>query len=296
MKLEVFALTLALVAGSSLLVSWNSLRNPDLFARISPFLGKQIQLDFWSKTWALISDSFIFNHPKTPWAPQVKVFELLTLAGKKGSISNFRIKQLICISLGFALSTAWVLVRSLAHKPVGVPLILAVVCIGALGAGWLPVWQLKHQHRIRSENVNAVLPIFLELMAFTVAAGEPLVNAMQRVTKEISGPFADEVKITTQRIKNGENLADGFRYLDRQFSSAPLSRAVRTLDMAMERGTPLADILRAQASDARANYARELMVLAGKKETTMLLPVVFFILPMIVAVAIYPGLIALNVL
>jgi tight adherence protein C len=66
--------------------------------------------------------------------------------------------------------------------------------------------------------------------------------------------------------------------------------------MALERGTPLAEVLRAQAHDSRAEAGRMLLILAGKKETAMMIPVVFLILPVIVAVALYPGLVALNVL
>jgi tight adherence protein C len=78
--------------------------------------------------------------------------------------------------------------------------------------------------------------------------------------------------------------------------SQALSRAFHALTLALERGTPLAQVLRAQAADARAQQARLLLVLAGRKETAMMLPVVFLILPMIVAVALYPGIVALQVL
>ena len=60
--------------------------------------------------------------------------------------------------------------------------------------------------------------------------------------------------------------------------------------MAIERGTPLADVLRAQAQDVRDNSKRELMEIAGKKEIAMLAPVVFFILPLTVVFAVFPGL------
>ena len=81
-----------------------------------------------------------------------------------------------------------------------------------------------------------------------------------------------------------------------EIESQPLARATHALELALERGTPLVQVLRAQASDARAHQMRMLLVLAGHKETSMMLPVVFLILPMIVAVALYPGMIALQVL
>ena len=64
--------------------------------------------------------------------------------------------------------------------------------------------------------------------------------------------------------------------------------------MAIERGTPISEVLRAQAMDSRNHEARKLMTIAGKKETLMMIPVVFLILPMIVIVALYPGLMALK--
>ena len=65
---------------------------------------------------------------------------------------------------------------------------------------------------------------------------------------------------------------------------------MRVLAVAIERGTPLADVLRAQAQDVRDNAKRELMETAGKKEIAMLAPVVFFILPLTVIFAVFPGL------
>jgi type II secretion system protein len=69
-----------------------------------------------------------------------------------------------------------------------------------------------------------------------------------------------------------------------------LSRFVEGIAVAIERGTPLADVLRAQAQDVRDNAKRELMETAGKKEIAMLSPVVFFILPLTVIFAVFPGL------
>ena len=59
--------------------------------------------------------------------------------------------------------------------------------------------------------------------------------------------------------------------------------------VAVERGTPLADVLRAQAQDVREAGQRALMDAAGKKEIAMMVPVVFLILPVTVLFAVYPG-------
>ena len=48
--------------------------------------------------------------------------------------------------------------------------------------------------------------------------------------------------------------------------------------VAIERGTPLADVLRAQAADVRALGKRQLLESGGRKEIAMMVPVVFIVL------------------
>ena len=64
--------------------------------------------------------------------------------------------------------------------------------------------------------------------------------------------------------------------------------------VAVERGTPLADVLRAQAQDVRDTAKRELMESAGKKEIGMMVPLVFGVLPLTVVFAVFPGLAAIS--
>src|SRR5690606_12028911 len=74
-----------------------------------------------------------------------------------------------------------------------------------------------------------------------------------------------------------------------------LSRFGEGVSIAIERGTPLAEVLRAQAQDARENAKRDLMEMAGQREIAMLVPVVFFVLPLVILFAIFPGLAVLEI-
>jgi tight adherence protein C len=60
--------------------------------------------------------------------------------------------------------------------------------------------------------------------------------------------------------------------------------------VAVERGTPLADVLRAQAQDVRESGRRAVMEAGGRKEILMMVPVVFLVLPITVLFAVFPGL------
>lgn len=52
--------------------------------------------------------------------------------------------------------------------------------------------------------------------------------------------------------------------------------------------------MRAQAQDARDASKQALIELGGRREITMMIPVVFLVLPVTVAFAVYPGLSSLN--
>lgn len=62
----------------------------------------------------------------------------------------------------------------------------------------------------------------------------------------------------------------------------------------VERGTPLADVLRAQAQDVREAARRALMEAGGRKEVAMMVPVVFLILPVTVVFAVFPSIAVLS--
>jgi len=73
-----------------------------------------------------------------------------------------------------------------------------------------------------------------------------------------------------------------------------LTRCIDQVAGALEHGTPLAEVLRAQAQDARDDAKREFLEVAGKKEVAMLVPLVFLILPVTIIFAIYPGIFVLQ--
>ena len=72
-------------------------------------------------------------------------------------------------------------------------------------------------------------------------------------------------------------------------SLQPLARFVDGVAIAVERGTPLAEVLRAQAVDVREAGKRALLDAGGKKEIAMMVPVVFLVLPVTVLFALFPG-------
>ncbi|MGL1831735.1 UNVERIFIED_CONTAM: pilus assembly protein TadB, partial [Acinetobacter sp. HSTU-ASm16] len=98
----------------------------------------------------------------------------------------------------------------------------------------------------------------------------------------------------TTSVRAGSGLTTALQDFSARTDVVALGRFVDGIVVAIERGTPLADVLRAQAQDVRDHAKRVLMEIAGKKEIAMLVPVVFFILPLSVMFAVFPGLAVLD--
>lgn len=92
----------------------------------------------------------------------------------------------------------------------------------------------------------------------------------------------------------GTPLMESLQNFSNRTQLAPLVRFVDGISVAVERGTPLADVLRAQAQDVRDLSKRELMESAGRKEIAMMVPLVFGVLPLTVLFAVYPGIALIN--
>jgi tight adherence protein C len=64
--------------------------------------------------------------------------------------------------------------------------------------------------------------------------------------------------------------------------------------IAMERGTPLTDVLHRQVEEVRHAQRAAMLEKAGKAEIALMIPVVFLILPVSVLFALWPSYFALG--
>ena len=95
-------------------------------------------------------------------------------------------------------------------------------------------------------------------------------------------------------VGTGSSLSESLGRLSSRLEIAALSRSIDHLVAALDRGAPLAQVLQAQATDAREDAKRALIEQAGRKEIYMLIPLVFLILPLSVLFAVFPGIFMLR--
>ena len=139
----------------------------------------------------------------------------------------------------------------------------------------------------------AEFPVVADLLALAVLAGEAPIDAMQRVCRLTRGELTRDLQTALTAARAGKPITRALTELSDRTTLEPFSRFVLGLVVAIERGTPLADVLRAQAADVREFSKRALLEAGGKKELQMMAPVVFMILPVTVMFALYPGLVTL---
>ncbi|WP_342777838.1 type II secretion system F family protein [Sinomonas susongensis] len=127
------------------------------------------------------------------------------------------------------------------------------------------------------------------MLALAVGAGETAGAALDRLAGLLKGALAEELSKVISEARAGATLVAALRSMASRLELAPISRFIDGLVVAIERGTPLADVLRAQAQDVRDAAKRDLMEAAGRKEIAMMVPLVFGILPLTIVFAVFPG-------
>ena len=95
-------------------------------------------------------------------------------------------------------------------------------------------------------------------------------------------------------MRTGAPVAQAFDRMAATTGVPSVARFAQGVAVAVERGSPLADVLHAQAADVREAGRRELIEVAARKEIFMMVPVVFLKLPVTVQVAFWPGVIGLH--
>lgn len=213
----------------------------------------------------------------------------LRQAGSRLDLAAFRSRQVLC---GLAGSAVGVALGATITAPLAVRVV--VVALGAAAGVVLPDRFLHRAARRRLARLDAELPVVLEFLTLCLSAGEGVLDGLRRVSRVGRGELAAEFAGVVAAVGTGLPLGETLAALGRDVDLPALTRCIDQLLGALDRGTPVAEVLRAQARDARDEAKRELLETAGRKEIGMLVPLVFLILPVTVAFAIFPGIIVLQ--
>jgi tight adherence protein C len=214
--------------------------------------------------------------------------------GRGTTLEQFRVEQVLCgavgLSVGMVIAVCATALGSRAN-PLGF-LVLAVVL--SLAVVMIRDQVLTGQVARRKARILNEFPTIAEMLALVVGAGEGPTAALERIVRLAHGELSRELGRVLADVRAGASLVAALEAMAARTSVPALARFVDGVVIAVQRGTPLADVLRAQATDVREETRRALLEAGGRKEIAMLVPVVFLVLPVTVIFALFPGFYSLR--
>ena len=220
--------------------------------------------------------------------------DLVDQAGWAGRHGDYQFARFLS-ALGGVLGAA---VLSLAFAVVGgqfSPLVMIVLAglAPVLGVGLFDRW-VRRRARLTRERLSEEFPTIVELLALALSAGESLFGALRRISQRGNGELASRWSAVVRRVELGEPLGPTLTQSAKAMGVEEIEALVDHLVHALDRGAPVAEVVRAHSSDSRLRRLRAVVDKAGKAEVMMLVPLVMLILPITVIFAVWPSLQALQ--
>lgn len=290
--------------GVALILSWVRARRPSLADRIAPYVRASTAHEIRRRSVTVTPLPTLERILAPVLRDGVRLLERfgsptdllrrrLRRAGDTLSAEQFRAQQVLWGLVGLASSVAVALLLAASRGTGIVP--LTVMVAAATGGAVLArdAW-LTRAIRARERRLLAELPTVAEMLALAVGAGESAVAALDRVARLTQGAMAEELTAALGEVRAGARLPAALTAMARDTELPAMTRFAEGIATAVERGTPLGQVLRAQAADVRARGHEALMEEGGRREIAMLVPVVFIVLPVTVLFAVFPGLAAIR--
>lgn len=211
----------------------------------------------------------------------------LTLVSR--TAGQHRRRQIVAAVTGSVVAGTWA--SLIGHGPTGV-----LTCVGfAIAGGVLGVQHHLRRTAAGQRDLIAGQTVDLaEFLAVCATAGLSASESLAHAGGHVAEPLASWVRGISAQIRGGETLRRAVSTAVAALDVAEFARVMGTVVAATERGSPLAATLAAQSEDTRARLRARALERAGRLEAVMLIPIVFLVLPSIVVVAVYPGLVTLT--
>lgn len=168
--------------------------------------------------------------------------------------------------------------------------------LGFAGAVWAfqaPDLEVTRAAAARRRAVQRDLPYFLFTLAVLAESGMQLLPALDHYARNAAAPLGREVRSALAEIRMGQPPGMALLEMAQRLDVRDLTRAVGALVQTMEKGTEgLAAALRAQAAEAWDRRRRLAQEAGAQASVKLLVPLVLFVLPAVLAMAAGPAIYA----
>ena len=160
-------------------------------------------------------------------------------------------------------------------------------------AGYGGIRYKAESKRGRAE-IEREFPLVVELFAILLAGNQSPATALAYISNRASGEFALVLRAAIQEVRSGSNFSEALDILSERIKSPMVRRFSDSLTIALERGSPLLEVVNRQVEEVRQEQKSRLLESAGKAEIALMIPVVFLILPVSVLFALWPSYFSLG--
>lgn len=172
--------------------------------------------------------------------------------------------------------------------------------VGTMTAGgilfFLPNIYVSMRRESRSGEVRNFLPDMVDLLEICVSGGMGLDMAWNAVSEEfrkVSPLLADEMALTNLELHLGADRATAMRHMAERTGAEDLASLVAVLVQTERFGTSVAQALKVFADNMRQLRSDRCEEEAEKMAIKLLMPLILFIFPVILIVAVGPAIIIL---
>jgi len=152
----------------------------------------------------------------------------------------------------------------------------------------------KTESKKARDLIELEFPSVVELFAILLAGSMSPATALLRISERTTGEFASMLRDSVSEIQDGANFSQALDVVSSRVKSPMVRRFCDSLTIAIERGSPLLDVVHRQVEEVRQQQRSKLLESAGKAEIGLMIPVVFLILPVSVLFALWPSYFALG--
>jgi tight adherence protein C len=142
--------------------------------------------------------------------------------------------------------------------------------------------------------LNEELVSILQMSAIMISAGESPVTSLKHIAERSEGIIPEMMRREFDNLESGGSLVKTLDYLAVTSSSKQVKRLGNSIQVAIDRGSPILQVIQNQVNSINKEIHIQLLRKSGKNEIALLIPVVFLILPVSILFAIWPSLYSLN--
>lgn len=134
----------------------------------------------------------------------------------------------------------------------------------------------------RKSDIIRHLPDTVDLLSLCVEAGLDFIAASRWIIdKSFPNAFTEEMSLVLHEIKVGKSRKDAFKDMANRLKLADVTAFCRTLIQADRMGIPISEALSILSDDVRERFFRRAERIALQAPMKMLIPLIFFILPVV---------------